>query len=38
MFNPWVEAAALERAQYRFFLACATATALMAFALSAIAG
>lgn len=38
MFNPLVEAAALERAQHRFFVACATATALMALALSAISG
>jgi hypothetical protein len=38
MFHPWVEAAALERAQRRFFWACATAAALMTLALSAIAG
>jgi hypothetical protein len=38
MFNPWVEAAALERAQQRLFWACAATASLMTFLLSAIAG
>jgi hypothetical protein len=38
MFNPWVEAAALERAQQRLFWACAATASFITFALSAIAG
>jgi hypothetical protein len=38
MFNPWVEAAALERAQQRLFWACVAAASLTTLALSALAG